>query len=85
MGQATRYPEELEEVWVLRALEVPLARDWDMLQDMPARLVIDMLLLRAGVADAEEWREMEAKMAGPAPNAAQMRLPFGAPMPGLPA
>ncbi|MCH8236176.1 MAG: hypothetical protein IIC29_08635 [Chloroflexi bacterium] len=45
----------------LSVLGVPLAASWDGLQGVPARLVDDALILKAGYADAEEWRMMDAK------------------------
>ena len=46
---------------MLGILGVPLAGSWAGLQDVPARLVDDALILKAGYEDAEEWREMDAK------------------------
>ena len=42
----------------------PLAPSWAGLQDVPARLVDDNIILLAGYEDAAEWQRLDAEKAG---------------------
>ena len=57
-------PPELLEAHTFGILGIPLAGSWSELQDVPARLVDDSLIIKAGYEDAEEWRELDAVKAG---------------------
>ena len=57
-------PVELVEVHRLRVLGIPLAPSWTALQDVPARLVDDNIIILAGYEDAAEWQRLDAEKAG---------------------
>ena len=57
-------PIELLEIHRLRVLGIPLAPSWAGLQDVPARLVDDNIILLAGYEDAAEWQRLDAEKAG---------------------
>lgn len=46
---------------MLHAVSVPLASSWSELEDLPALLVWDYMLYQAGIADAREWLDLEAR------------------------
>ena len=56
-------PGELHDAHMLRVMGIPLATGWAGLQDVPARLVDDTMILLAGRQDADEWNDMEMKKA----------------------
>ena len=49
---------------MLHSLDIPIAVDWAAMQDLPSRLVVDALILRAGIQDGEEWKALQAKNGG---------------------
>lgn len=56
-------PAEIGDAQLLTALGIPLAASPDGLGSVPARLVDEMLVLRAAGIEAQEWRELQAESA----------------------
>jgi hypothetical protein len=61
-------PVELLDAHMLRVLGIPLATGWAGLQDVPAQLVDDTMILLAGREDADEWTSMDMKKAASGRN-----------------
>ncbi|KKL83227.1 hypothetical protein LCGC14_1976900 [marine sediment metagenome] len=43
----------------MRALDVPLARSWEELLELPAVLVQDYLIMKTAIVDAEAWKRLD--------------------------
>lgn len=63
-GKPRPVPEELGDILFYEAINVPIAVSIRDLEDVPARLVDDLYLLRAAQQDAREWQQLNQKGKG---------------------
>ncbi len=61
LGRERRPPPELSEALLLNALDIPLASQWSEIEDLPALLITDHILVSTARADATEWLQLEAE------------------------